>query len=164
MKLVLTITLLLLSGCLHLAEEIDRSSFYGTWKGAEFFRVEMSDQVGDPPFCLCQDGIEAACENREDVKCEHPEGEVELTLIMTANECLIFTFDNTAKDCVFDTKQMIISVPGGMYGAHHESGYQIMDYTDQEIQLTSELSNWVDEEQYSYTYKEFGNAVLTRQN
>ena len=164
MKYVIGITLLLITGCQHTGDEISPSRFFGTWTGIEHFNAELSDEEGDVPFCLCEEDLAAFCEKLEDVKCEPPEGEVELTLVLAEDGCSISKFDEAAKDCVFDIQQMAVFVKGGMYGAHYESGYRIAEFTDQELIINSTLSNWVKEERYSYTYHEYSNGVLERQN
>jgi hypothetical protein len=122
------------------------SNIYGTWKGTENFRAEIKDEIGDVPYWLF----------------ENPTGQVELTIVLSEKSCTISKSGEPAKECIYHHDQKLISVPGGMYGAHYEPGYRIDEVVDDKMSINSTLKNWQKADDYSYTHFEFSNAFLNR--
>lgn len=126
---------------------IEESSLYGTWVGAEHFLAEAKEGVGNVPYELFDD----------------PEGYVELTIELGENYCTISKSNEPKKDCTYNHEEKHIAIPGGMYGANYESGYQITMFMGDSLIFHSVLKNWVKKEDYTYTYLETANAILRRQ-
>jgi hypothetical protein len=127
-------------------DTLSPSSLYGTWKGIEHFRAETKDEIGKVPYSLYEDLT----------------GEVELTIVLDEDLCTISKFGEPIKDCVYHHQRKLIAVSDGMYGAHYESGYRIVGFTDNKISLKSTLKNWLKTDDYSYTHFEFANAFLNK--